>query len=303
MTTETTVDLFTLIGETVQALSATYGDAMAAAIEQGGMVGPDWGWLFVVQGAEPRATFDRLAQLRPYAARETLVTQLAGAVGRGLLSLGGNGEYQLTEAGRQALRQSFAAVHAALAGYNRVPEPELQRAVELLERVVHASVAALEPAAKPTLLTSRRTDPGSGAAPAARIDQYLTDLLHYRDDTHMAAWQPSGASGPAWEILTLIWRGEAQTVEELQARLERRGHTAEAYSQYLHGLIGRGWVAERAGRFELTDAGRALREQAEETTNRLFYGPWACLSAGELEELRGLLVHLRDTAPAPNQTG
>ena len=303
MTTETSVDLFTLIGETVQALSATYGGAMAAAIEQGGMVGPDWAWLFVVQGAQPHATLDRLAQFRPYAARETLATQLAGAVGRGLLSLGANGEYELTEAGRQGLRHSFATVHAALAGYDRVPDSELQRAVELLERLVQASVAAPEPAAKPTLLSSRHTDPGSGAPPAARIDQYLTDLLHYRDDAHVAAWQSSGASGPAWEILTLIWRGEAQTVEELQARLERRGHTAEAYSQYLHGLIGRGWLAEQAGRFELTDAGRALRERAEETTDRLFYAPWACLGAGEPDELRGLLVHLRDTAPAPEQTG
>jgi DNA-binding MarR family transcriptional regulator len=169
--------------------------------------------------------------------------------------------------------------------------------------VVQASLAAPEPAAKPTLLTSRHTDPGSGAAPAARIDQYLTDLLHYRDDAHQAAWQPVGVSGPAWEILTLIWRGEAQTIEELRARLERRGHTAEAYSQYLHGLIGRGWVAEQSGRFEITDAGRALREQAEETTNRLFYAPWAGLTERELEELRGLLVHLRDTAPAPEQAG
>jgi hypothetical protein len=44
----------------------------------------------------------------------------------------------------------------------------------------------------------------------------------------------------------------------------------------------------------VTDRGAALRQQAEETTDRLFYAPWSCLSEAEIEDLRGLLTRLRD---------
>ena len=149
------------------------------------------------------------------------------------------------------------------------------------------------------LLASRRSEPGPQAALGARIDQYLTDLLRFRDDAHQAAWQPLGVGGLAWELLTLIWRGEANTREALQQQLERRGHATADYDQALSDLAGRGWLAEQDEQFRVTDAGRAVREQAEEQTDRLFYGPWNRLSAAEIDQLRELLTRLRDTAPTP----
>ena len=47
----------------------------------------------------------------------------------------------------------------------------------------------------------------------------------------------------------------------------------------------------------LTDAGRAVREHAEQDIDRYFFAPWACLEAREVEELRNLLGGLRDGLP------
>jgi hypothetical protein len=63
--------------------------------------------------------------------------------------------------------------------------------------------------------------------------------------------------------------------------------------------VERGWIAQHGEAYRVTDRGAALRQGAEEMTDRLFYTPWACLSEAETEELRGLLTQLRDRfAPA-----
>ena len=306
MTTETTIDLFPLIGETVQALSTPYADAMRQATEQAGMADRDLWWLLAVQGSAPEAsTLDQLQRLVPYTARSVVAAQLAGAVERGLLSIDAAGTYRLSDAGRRGLKNTFAAVHTALADYTPLPADDMRHIAELLERIVDATVAAPEPAEKPDLLSSRLTDPGANGSAAVRIDQYATDLLHFRDDVHQAAWRPLDVSGPAWEIFTLIWRGEANTLEALEQRLERWGHTPEELSQLLEQLAERGWIAGTAGAYTPTAQGRQLREQAEETTNRLFYAPWSRLSASEIEALRQLLIRLRDMSrePVQEQTG
>jgi len=306
VTTETTIDLFPLLGEAVQALSAPYANPMQQAIEQTGMQALDLWWLLAVQG-DPRqpTTLDRLQRCRPYTAGAVVAAQLSGAVERGLLTADAAGGYRLSESGEHGLKQPFAAVHAALAGYAPLPADDMQRIAELLRRIVDASVAAPEPLEKLDLISSRLTDPGANGSAAARIDQYASDLLHYRDDVHQAAWRPLDVSGPAWEMFTLIWRGEANTLEELQQKLERRGHAPEEYSQFLEELTKRGWIDETASSYTATAQGRRLREQAEETTNRLFYAPWACLSESEIETLRVLLVGLRDASTEPDvgQTG
>jgi hypothetical protein len=302
MTTETTIDLFPLLGEAVQALSAPYADAMQQATKRAGMEGPDLWWLLAVQGdTQQPSTLDRLQRLRPYTAGALVAAQLSGAVERGLLTTDAAGSYRLSETGQRGLKQTFAAVHAALADYTPLPRDGMQRIAELLRRIVDASVATPEPVEKPDLISSRLTDPGANGSAAARIDQYATDLLHYRDDVHQAAWRPFGVSGPAWEIFTLIWRGEGVTLEALQQQLERRGHAPEEYGQFLGELTERGWIVETAGAYTATAQGRRLREQAEETTNRVFYAPWVCLSESEIEALRELLIHLRETSHESNQ--
>ena len=127
-----------------------------------------------------------------------------------------------------------------------------------------------------------------------RIDQYGTDLAAYRDDAHLAAWQPHNIEGHAWEAFTCLWRGEATTLDGLCQKLERRGYCRDEYGQALQDLMWRGWVTEEAGELSVTVLGREIRGAVEEATDQTFYAPWSCLSRGETEELRTLLNLLCD---------
>jgi DNA-binding PadR family transcriptional regulator len=295
MTTETKIDLFSLIGEALNAIGTHYNDALQRTNADLGLAGQDWGLLFDIQGLEPQpATAARIQRFTPYVTLETIEARLAEAAGRGLIAGDRKQGYRLTERGRTAVQQSFGAVHAALADVELLPEGQQRRLNELLRRLVDATIAQPEPADKAVLLASRLTDPGQRGSAAALTDQYLTDLARYRDDAHLAAWQPSGVSGITWEALSLIWRGEAYSAETLAKRLERRGQPAQAYVDAIHQLVERGWIAQHGEAYRVTDRGAALRQQAEETTDRYFYAPWSCLSDAETAELRELLARLRD---------
>ena len=128
----------------------------------------------------------------------------------------------------------------------------------------------------------------------AKIDQRLDDLHAFRDDVHLAAWQPHGVSGQAWEALTFVWRGDAATAEELAEKLPFRGYSAEEYAAGLTDLVERGWVAGTAEGYRVAEQGQAVRQEAEEMTDRLFYGPWTSLDVGDMAQLNAMLIELRD---------
>jgi hypothetical protein len=295
MTIEKRIDLFNLVGEALNALGTQYEAALRQAIADLGLEGQDWNLLFSVQGVEPApVTAALLQQFSPYITLETLEQRLAGAAARGLLEADATGSYRMTDRGRQAVRQSFGAVHAALADSEPLPAADMARLNGLLRRLVDATLDAPMPADKPALRASRLTDPGARGSAAALTDQYLTDLVRFRDDAHQAAWRPYGVGGPTWEALTLIWRGEAYSPDTLAKQLERRAQPPQIYIDAIHTLVERGWIAQHGEAYRVTDRGAALRQQAEETTDRLFYTPWACLSEAETDDLRGLLTQLRD---------
>jgi hypothetical protein len=164
----------------------------------------------------------------------------------------------------------------------------------LLRRLVEATLEAPEPEEKWAIAYSRWTDPGEDAPASVLTDQYLTDLIRFRDDAHLAAWKPYAVSGHAWEALTFVWRGEAGTAEELVEKLPYRFRAVEDYREALHDLVARGWVVEESGTYGLTEVGTQTREDAEEATNRLFFAPWACLDGSETARLRELLARMRD---------
>jgi DNA-binding PadR family transcriptional regulator len=295
MTTEKTIDLFSLAGAALNGLGTQYEAALRQTNADLGLEGQDWNLLFSVQGVEPAPiTAALLQQFAPYITLETLERRLADAAGRGLLQADATGSYRLTDRGRQAVQQSFGAVHAALADVEPLPAADLTRLNQLLRRLVDATIAAPAPADKPELHASRLTDPGTRGSAAALTDQYLTDLVRFRDDAHQAAWRPYGVGGPTWEALTLIWRGEAYSPDTLAKQLERRAQPTQVYIDAIHTLVERGWIAQHGQAYRVTDRGATLRQQAEEATDRLFYAPWSCLSEAETEDLRGLLTQLRD---------
>jgi DNA-binding MarR family transcriptional regulator len=294
----TITDLYPLSQEALQALDPHYRPAMQQALADAGLEGRNWPVLLFAQGVE-RQTLSaaRLHALSPYTTVQVLGERLAEAAKQGFLAPA-EGGYRLTEAGRSALQGSFAAVHRALARFEPLPIGDMRRLASLLRRLVDASAAASAPVDKSHLRASRRTDPGAEVSLAAQLDQYLTDLNAFRDDVHIAAWQPTGVDGPTWEALTLVWRGDADTPEALAEKLAGRRLEPAAYTAALRSLAQREWVAERAGAYNATEQGRTIRQQVEDETDRLFYEPWGCLDDGEAQELRSLLTQLGDRARA-----
>jgi hypothetical protein len=299
----TITDLYPLSQEALQALDPHYRPAMQQALDDAGLEGRYWGVLLFTQGVEPQPlSAARLHAFSPYTTVEVLSERLAETAEKGFLAPAEEG-YRLTETGRSALQGSFAAVHQALAGFEPLPIDDMHRLADLLRRLVDSGAAAPAPADKSHLHASRRTDPGAGVSLAARLDQYLTDLNAFRDDAHVAAWQPTGVDGPTWEALTLVWRGDANTPEALAEKLAGRRLEPAAYAAVLQSLTKREWVAEQAGTYSVTEQGRMLRQQVEDETDHLFYEPWGCLDDGEVQELRSLLTRLGARARAMQHAG
>jgi DNA-binding MarR family transcriptional regulator len=168
----------------------------------------------------------------------------------------------------------------------------------LLRRVGEACLDAPEPASKRCISATHRGHPDQEYAPLAEIDQHLDDLSAFRDDAHLAAWEPYDVSGLAWEALTFVWRGDASTPEELVEKLPLRGHSVEIYTEALNDLESRGWVEKTPDGYRVTEKGRALRQEAEDATDRYFFAPWACLSSDEKVQLHWLLTQLRNNLQA-----
>jgi hypothetical protein len=126
-----------------------------------------------------------------------------------------------------------------------------------------------------------------------RIDQYLSDLAAYRDDSHLAAWQIHEIEGHAWEALTVLWRKEPFTLDALCEQLAHRGFTTEEYQTALADLIKRGWVNHDDGDYCLTELGAEVREGAEADTDGYFYRPWLLLSDQAIRNLQKQLSRLQ----------
>lgn len=288
--------LWPLALEAMQALGRHYGPAMERAATERRV--PEWyGWLLPALVFDPEPISAARLRLRnPYTASRLFQQRLAKAAEEGFLApvTGQEEDYRLTAQGKEAGQSVIQAAYAEMRRLRPLPVADLERLTDLLLRLVDSCLAAPEPPGKWCLSTSRRTDPGEGAPLMVRIDQYLTDLAGYRDDAHLAAWQPYPISGHAWEALTLLWREGPQTLEALYQKLGRRGHTVEEYRQALQELKQRGWITEEEAVYQVTASGSEIRQSAEQATDDYFYAPWSCLNSQEIEELAGLLQRLRD---------
>jgi ribosomal protein S19E (S16A) len=285
-----------LANDILQGLSPYYQEAMLRNYLAHGSPN-SWFGVNPVRASAPSPYTLAMAQQRnPYSSAERQAEFLAGLAEQGLLTQS-NGGYCLTDAGRSLIEGFFDSAHKVLDSVTPIDPADLDELSELLSRVVAATLAAAEPTEKAHLLDSRWPDPGPESAALTRIDQYVTDLARYRDDAHLAAWRPYGVSGPAWEALTYVWREQAGTAAELAEQLPNRGYDEAAYDGCLQELAGRGWLAEIGGRYQLTEAGRDVRQAAEAETDRLFNIGLSALGPAREERLWQLLDKLVGALP------
>ena len=260
-----------------------YQEAMSAAIRDSGAPN-EWFLLSHARGADPQPlSLVRMTEINPYTAPQRHLDNLTRLAELSLLETANGEAFRLTDQGRTVIEGIFETAHEALNAPLPVPDEVLDQLAALLERIVQAALSNTEVKAKWALKYSRWTDPGEAGTAAGRVDQFLTDLIRFRDDAHLAAWTPHLVGGPTWEALTFLWQEEINSPAALAERLPFRGYEETTYQEAYETLAEKGWIEPTAedGIFQLTDLGREVRETAEEETNRLFFAPWAVLSEEE----------------------
>jgi len=274
------------------AFSALYRpESIEAWLSDSGLQRAELSTLVCAYLCPPPLTFDMLADWMPYNAPELLRTRLGVLLNKGFIQAVNGQEYRLTDKGLELVQSWTERERVRLAGLTPLPPRDLHRLSTLLSRIVQAALAAPPPPGKDRLLSSRRIAPSANAAPMVQIDQYLTDLVYFRDDAHVSAWRRHNFDGPAIEVLTLLWRGEATDVDGLSAALtEQRGYTRDDYAPIVERLQERGLVDASQPTLAVTPQGSALRKEIEATTDRYHMFPWTVLSPVDVQELRSLLL-------------
>ena len=286
--------LWNLAREAWAAIGPHFTPTLERLSAESGLGLPAWGMLWAALTFEPETMTPAGLQVRgPYTAAQGYLTRLTSAAAKGHLTGVSPGEYRLTGTGRAEAQRSVEEVRAAMAGADPLPPREGGRLVHLLGRLVQASFETPPPPDTWSIgLCMKLMPPAS--PPLPYVEQAFSCLAAYRDDAHLAAWQPSGLSATALETLTFLWRGEADSLDAVCERLAHRGHPRQAYAGALAELRERGFVEGADDAPGVTQAGRRFRDRVEADTDGYFFAPWACLDEGQKTELADLLTRLRD---------
>ncbi|MEW6230865.1 MAG: hypothetical protein AB1566_00960 [Chloroflexota bacterium] len=286
--------LWNLAGEALAAIRTQYEPVIERIIAESGLDGWTWGLLLSAFTFEPESTTPARLQIRgPYTAVEAYLARLSAAAGRGYLAEASPGEYRLTDAGRAGLERFIEEARAAMSQADPLPQADGARLAGLFDRLVQSSLRALPPPEPRCIRLNYKLMPAV-TPPLPYIEEAISCLNAYRDDAHVAAWQPSGLSATALESLTLLWRGEADSLDAVCQRLAHRGHPPQVYAEALAELRARGFIEGPEGTPHVTEAGRVFRDQVEADTDRYFFAPWSDLDDAEKAELADLLTRLRD---------
>jgi hypothetical protein len=285
--------IFSLFQEIINNLSSYYNDTVEKEFAKYGLTARDF-YLGVMRAKcyDPDPISAQRLQIRgPYASHTYYEKVLNGVKAAGILEDALEGGYILSQQGHILFRRIIAEIYQKMEQANALRLAELDELKILLARIVQASLLSDEQPRKWAILHSRRMDPGHNVSPIVSIDQYLTDLMAYRDDVHLQSWVHHDISAHAWEMFSLIWQGEVNTLEELLIKIERRMFPNKETLSSINDLIRKGWL-EKGNQPKLTEKGREIRETAEALTDQYFFTPWHVLSKKEIERLGEFLSAL-----------
>ncbi len=290
-------------GEVFAGMGAQTNSALNQFVEEHGMSeGLDVQLIQLAHGFAPESiTPEHVIKRSPYGNPEFVEEQMGKSVERGWLEAVGEGQYAPTAKGQQAAKDLFALADRMFGDIESLPDDDLERISALLGKVVEQALELPEPAERWALSWGSKFDRGPDAPLMVQVRRRLLDLLGFRDDVHIAAWQSCGVSGQEWEAFTYVWRDEAGTAAELAETLPYRNYDEAAYVAALEELVSRGWIAEAEGKYIATEEGKVLRQQAEDATDRYFDAAWGGLSEAEMEEVQDLLERLAEAVKPPEE--
>jgi hypothetical protein len=229
----------------------------------------------------------------PYTSADTYLDRLHALAEKKILDEIELGRYRMTDQSRKIVFDIAEDVRTVMAQADPLPPMDSGRLASLLDRIVQACLSTPPPPDTWSITLSYKLVPSLNP-PMPFIEQALSCLSAYRDDAHLAAWQRSGLSAMALESLTMLWRGEVTTLDDLCKKLAHRGHPCQVYVTVLSELRERGLITGPDQSPWLTGTGRVYRNEIETDTERFFYTPWSSLEKSERNELYGLLTRMRD---------
>jgi hypothetical protein len=258
---------------------------------------PDWTtWLFAIWlfGSEPITTANFM-RMFPYGLARLNDERFASAVQHGYLITDGQNGYLPTESGMKAAQRVWREAGDSIASLNSMPDEQLDKIFDYLARLGESAMFAQEPPSHYFMSHKRENYQHFEVLyPLERFVVLFGELAAYRDDCYIAIWGAHRVEGHAWDVFDQLVQNGTLKNEDLFAKVNRRGVTEEVLAEDVKELIGRGWVEESSGVYQITSAGSQVRVEVEAETERLFFLPWSCLNESELEELCNLSTQLRD---------
>jgi hypothetical protein len=286
--------LWKVAEEALSALTDRYEPSAEICCAEHGLNRREWGLLLAVYTFEPEeATPAHLMVRGPYTSADTYLQRLRGLAEKKLLEEIDSGRFRMTDESRKTMLKIAEDIREVMAHFDPLPPSDSGRLAILLDRIVQASMSTPPPPDTWSISLSYKLLPALNP-PMPFTEQALSCLSAYRDDAHLAAWQRSGLSAMALESLTMLWRGEITTLDDLCKKLTHRGHPCQVYVTVLGELRERGLITGPDQSPWLTGTGRVFRNEIEEDTDRFFYTPWSSLEKAEKNELYGLLTRMRD---------
>lgn len=284
--------LWNLTKETLKPIRSSFESAIEPIIQSSGLDARIWGMLLAAKTFEPEYTSPAQLLVRgPYTSAEQYLKRLNAAAAKGYLEEVSPGEFRLTEKGKSGVDLFIQEARMMM---EEADPLDLDASIELailFERLVKECMATPPPPNTWSIQLSYQLMPAL-EPPLPFIEQAITCLYAYRDDAHLAAWRNSNLSATAFEVLTYLWREEANSFEKLLDLLANRGHSDDVYLDALAELRDRKYIAGGRSKLRVTPDGIGFRGQVEMDTDMYFFAPWSCLSSREKDRMEDLLVSL-----------
>ena len=270
-------------------IEASFDPAIKAIAEKSELNLREWMLLIAALTFEPEDTTPSHLLVRgPYTSSDRYMLRLEHAAKKGYLVNVSNASFRLSAEGKDAVFEFIKVAREAMAAVDLLPMSEARTFAELLERLVQNCLDTPPPPNTWSIALSYKLMPAVEPA-IPFIEQALSCLSAYRDDAHLASWRSSGLSAIALECITLIWRGQVSTLNEITEKLSFRGHPDNIFIDALAELRACSYISGYRNALRLTEEGKLFRDRVEALTDQYFFAPWICLTEDEKAHLAQIL--------------
>ncbi|KAF0110422.1 MAG: hypothetical protein FD147_1682 [Chloroflexi bacterium] len=264
---------------------AIFTDASLAGINKS-----EIGLLVFLPNLEPNPITPTLLHTRyPNISSDLFLSSLISLYKSGLLVQLPANEFHISNIGSQTIHRLEKRTSDILAGISPLPVNDLMDLASRLKEIADACFNAGTPPGNWCIQFARKHSAGSGSPVMCRIEQFLKELMAFRDDAKLCVWKAYSVSGHAWDILTVLWLEQKLQTQQLITKIESRGFSTEQTFQALDQMSKKGLVLTGNEEIRIAPFGAEVRKIAEDTIDRYYYATWKSFPEKELEQLLHLL--------------